>query len=127
MAPVADWRLAGLLMSLLNTNDPTQLFSVNDPKLADWQNILNGLTVYSNSVANPNPKFAPTFDTYVMARNSPQASVVANGIANIKASQSNQNFYSIGDILAAPELTVISPWLNRGGYQRSIRHYRHRV
>ena len=112
MAPVADWRLAGLLMSLLNTNDPTQLFSVNDPNLADWQNVLNGLTVYSNSVANPKPIFAPTFDTYVLASNSPQASVVANGIANVKAGQSNQNFYSIGDLLAAPELTVISPWLN---------------
>jgi hypothetical protein len=112
MAPVSDWRLAGLLMSLLNTNDATQLLSVNDPKVADWQNLFNGVIVYSNSVALPLPRVAPTFDTYVMASNSPQAWVVANGIADVKASQPNQIYYSIGDVLAVPELTVSSPWLN---------------
>lgn len=110
MAPVSDWRLAGLLMSLLNTNYATQLFSVNDPNSADWQNLLNGLTVYSNS--NPNPLFTPTFDTYVMAANSSQASTVAIGIANVKTSQPGQNFYFVGDVLSAPEMTVSSPWLN---------------
>ena len=85
MAPVSDWRLSGLLMSVLNTNDATQLFSVNDPNIADWQNVFNGLVVYSNSTANPIPIVTPTFDTYLMASNSPQALVVANGVANIKA------------------------------------------
>jgi len=53
MAPVSDWRLAGLLTSLLNTNDATRLFSVNDPNTTDWQNLFNGLIVYSNSTAAP--------------------------------------------------------------------------
>jgi hypothetical protein len=114
MAPANDWRLAGLLISLLNTNDATQLVSVNDPNIADWLNVLNGLTVYSNSVAYPFPSYttAPQFDTYVMASNSPQTLVVANGIAQVRAIQPNQNFYFIGDILATPELTGNSPWLN---------------
>jgi hypothetical protein len=111
-APVNDWRLAGLLMSLLNTNDATQLFSVNDANIADWQNVLNGLIVYSNSTAFPFSTVPPTFDTYVMASNSSQSLTVAAGIANARASQPNPNFYSIGDVLAAPELTVNSPWLN---------------
>jgi hypothetical protein len=111
MAPVSDWRLAGLLMSVLNTNDATRLFSVNDPNIADWQNLLNGLTVYSNSTALALPGVTPTFDTYVMASNSPQASVIADGIIQTKSSQM---FYSIGDILATPALTDGSPFLNLG-------------
>jgi hypothetical protein len=112
MAPVNDWRLASLLMPLLNTNDATQLFSVNDANIADWQNVLNGLIVYSNSAAVVFPTVPPTFDTYVMASNSSQTLTVAAGIANARASQPNPSFYSIGDVLAAPELTVNSPWLN---------------
>ena len=112
MAPVNDWHLAGLLMPLLNTNDATQLFSVNDANIADWQNVLNGLIVYSNSTAVVFPTVPPTFDTYVMASNSSQTLTVAAGIANARASQPNPSFYSIGDVLAAPELTVNSPWLN---------------
>jgi hypothetical protein len=114
MAPVNDWRLAGLLMSLLNTNDATQLLSVNDPKITDWLNTLNGLTVYSNSAAHPSSFIVPQFDTYVMASNSPPTLVIANGIAQARAIQPNQNFYFVGDVLAAPELTENSPWLNTG-------------
>ena len=120
MAPANDWRLAGLLISLLNTNDATQLVSVNDPNIADWLNVLNGLTVYSNSVANPHPSYTtvPQFDTYVMASNSPQTLVVANGIAQVRALQPNQFFYFLGDILATPKLTENSPWLNTNSSSR---------
>jgi hypothetical protein len=114
MAPINDRRLAGLLMSLLNTKDATQLFSVNDSKVADWLNVLNGLTVYSNSAAHPSSFVIPQFDTYVMASNSLPTLVVANGIFQIRASQPNQNIYFVGDILAVPELTENSPWLNIG-------------
>lgn len=108
MAPVSDWRLTGLLLSLLNTNDATQLFSVNDPNIADWQNMLNGLIVYSNTATT----ITPTFDTYLMESNSAQALMIADNIVQARASQANQNFYFIGDILAVPELTLSSPWLN---------------
>jgi hypothetical protein len=114
MAPVSDWRLAGLLMSLLNTNDATQLFSVNDPSLADWQGVLNGLTVYSNSASAVFFNSPLTFDTYAIASNSPPALVIANAITQARASQPTQNYFSIGDILAAPALTRQSPFLNLG-------------
>jgi hypothetical protein len=118
MAPVNDWHLASLLMPLLNTNDATQLFSVNDANIADWQNVLNGLMVYSNSTAFPFSTVPPTFDAYVMASNSSQSLTVAAGIANARASQPNPSFCSIGDVLAAPELTVNSPWLNTTNAQQ---------
>ena len=118
MAPVNDRQLASLLISLLNTNDPTQLMSVNDPNIADWLNVLNGLTVYSNSASFPSVQFpvgtrlSTTFNTYVMASNSPQAEMIVTNIAQARAAQPNGNFYTAGDILSAPELTENSPWLN---------------
>jgi len=120
MAPDSDWRLAGLLMSVLNTNDATQLFSVNDPNIADWQNLFNGLTVYSNTAFGYIGDPAPTFDMYIMTSNSPQALFVANGISNVKVGQPNQAFYSIGDIFAVPELSVNSPWLSHVDNQDDI-------
>jgi hypothetical protein len=112
-APVNDWRLAGLLVALFNTNDPTQLMSVNDTSTTDWLNILGGITVLTNSSPSPvGYYYAPQFDSYIMSSNSSQASVIANAIAQTKTAQSGHAFNSIGDILATPELTVISPWLN---------------
>ena len=118
-APVNDWPLASLLIAMLNTNDIAQQMSVNDPNLADWLNVLNGLTAYSNTTELP--PFAlrngfqipqTTFNAYVMAGNSSQAETIADGISQAKAAQPNQDFYFIGDVLSAPELTVDSPWLN---------------
>ncbi|MGA2870278.1 MAG: hypothetical protein ABSF34_14110, partial [Verrucomicrobiota bacterium] len=116
MAPVNDRQLASLLISLLNTNDPTELMSVNDPNIADWLNAVNGLTVFSNSASfppiqlPPGNRFPTTFNMYVMASNSPQAGVIATNIAQARAAQPNGNFYTVGDILSAPELTENSPW-----------------
>ena len=114
MAPVSDWRLAGLLMSLLNTNDPTQLFSVNDSNVADWQNLLNGLVVYSNSAPVATVLTPLQFTTYIIASNSPQASAIASAIVQTRASQGSPFFYSIGDILVTPALAGQSPFLNLG-------------
>jgi hypothetical protein len=118
MDPVNDRQLACLLISLLNTNNPTQLMSVNDPNIADWLNVLNGLTVYSNSASFPSVQFpagtrlSTMFNTYVMASNSPQAEMIVTNIDQARAAQPNGNFYTVGDILSAPELTENSPWLN---------------
>ncbi|HXA44495.1 MAG TPA: hypothetical protein VNZ25_03240 [Candidatus Angelobacter sp.] len=118
MAPVNDWRLASLMIALLNTNNVSQKLSVNDPNPADWLNVLNGLTVYSNStiIPNFNPKFgiipAITFDTFLMGSNSLQAEIIAVGIAQAKGAEPNQDFTSVGEILSVSELTVDSPWLN---------------
>jgi hypothetical protein len=114
MAPVSDWRLAGLLMSLLNTNGPTQLFSVNDPKVADWQNLLNGLVVYSNSAPYVFPSEPPQFETFIISSYSPQAAAIASAIVQTRTATSGQVLYSIGDILAVSALSAQSPFLNLG-------------
>jgi hypothetical protein len=111
-APVNDWRLVGLLLAFFNTNNPTQLMSVNDRNTADWLNVLGSITVQTNSSSLPFQFVVPQFESYVMSSNSTQALIIANAIAQTKTIQPGQMFNSLGDILATPELTVNSPWLN---------------
>jgi hypothetical protein len=111
-APTHDWRLVELFVSLFNTNDPTQLQSVNDTNRTDLLNVLNNITVQTNSSADVYSDVTPQFDSLVMSSNSPQALLIANAIGQTKAGQPGQMFNSLGDILATPELALISPWLN---------------
>ena len=101
--PTNDWRLVALLAPLLNPVDPRQLSSINQPNLAA---LLDGFSVVTNS--NP-----PAYLT--MTSNSPQAAIIAGGIAALRAAQPGGIFANIGDVLAAPELSVNSPWFDLGG------------
>jgi len=98
--------------------------SVNDPNINDWLNVLNGLTVFSNSMSLPTftlpvgIRLSPTYDAYVMASNSPQAETIVTNIAQTRAAQPNGNFYTTGDILSALELTENSPWLNTTNFNQ---------
>jgi hypothetical protein len=107
-APTNDWRLASLLVSLLNTNDPHQLLSVNDPNTNSWLGVLGGLTVLTSSSSS-----GPLTAT-VMTSDSPQAALIADAISRARGSQPGQHYRDLGDILATPELSVASPWLNQG-------------
>ena len=112
-APTRDWQVLGVLLPLLNTNDPTQLVSVNDSSPADWTNLLNNLNVLTNSTFFPESGIVPTFDFFTMTGDSPQAALIVGAIADTRASQPNQKFQSLGDILQTPALSEYSPWLNR--------------
>ena len=112
-APTRDWQALGVLLPLLNTNNPTQLISVNDSNPADWTNLLNNLNVLTNSTFFPESGIVPTFDFFTMTGDSPQAALIVGAIADTRASQPNQKFQSLGDILQTPALSEYSPWLNR--------------
>ncbi|HXC99678.1 MAG TPA: hypothetical protein VN048_10080 [Verrucomicrobiae bacterium] len=101
--PKNDWRLMALLAPLLNPVDPRQLFSVNQP---DFAALLDGFTVLTNSIP-------PAY--LVMSANSPQAAIIAAGVSALRASQPGGIFTNVGDVLAAPELSVNSPWFDPGG------------
>ena len=114
--PTNDWRLASLLVSLLNTNDPRQLFSINHPSAAAWTTVLDGVTVLSNSVPDNQLSINPAlfFDTLLMQSNAPQALLIANAIEAARASRPGGYFRDVSEILSVPELTTSSPWLNLG-------------
>jgi hypothetical protein len=104
--PTNDWRIASLLASLLNTNSPRDLLSVNQINLANWSSTFsNGITVLTNTAAG--------FVSTNMDSNSPQTAVIVNGINVIRAAQLGGYFHDISAVLATPELTMNSPWLNQ--------------
>lgn len=111
--PTNDWSIASTFIALCQTNHPTNLFSINETSVPAWLGILNGLIVWSNS--SPLIARSPTtnFDVLVMSSNSPQAEVIADSIASARSSRVPAYFLQIGDVLAAPELTGSSPWLDR--------------
>jgi hypothetical protein len=107
LAPVQDWHLASLLASLLNTNDFRSVPSVNNPDTNAWLVLLNGLTAWTNTLPDQ-------FDVVVISSNSPQASIIANAIQSARINQPGGFFRDVGDILAIPQLTEQSPFLNPG-------------
>ncbi len=112
--PTNDWQTASLLVSLLNINDLCSLLSVNNPNSNAWLAVFDGLTALTNSVPD-NQLYAgsaPQFDSLTISSNSPQALVFANAIQSERSRQPDQFFHNVGDILAVPELTDQSPYLN---------------
>jgi hypothetical protein len=115
MAPVQDWHLTSLLASLLTTNTPGSLVSVNNPDPNAWLVLCDGLTVLTNISTDRQiriPQFPPQFATLVVSSNSPQASVIAGAIESARMSRPGQSFADIGDILAISQLAEQSPFLN---------------
>jgi hypothetical protein len=106
--PTNDWRLASLVFSLLNTNDPRNLASVNQPGVPAWSSLLDGMTVLTNSAPGQ-------FDPVIVFSNSPQAAFVAAALDAARASQPGQHFRDPADILATSELSLASPWLDTNG------------
>jgi hypothetical protein len=108
-SPVSDWRVAGLLMAMLQTNDLSQQFSVNNPDSKAWAALFDGFTVSTNTTPLPVPYLTPTFDDLIISSNSPQTLTIAMAIAT---NRSGKPFRNLGDVLAVPELSVQSPYLN---------------
>jgi hypothetical protein len=116
MAPVMDWRMAGLLASLFNTNNIASLFSVNNPSPTAWENLLNGMTVLTNDVADSRfsfrPQFAAGFGTLTISSNSSQAANIAGAIQSARVASPGQIIANVGDLFAIPQLSDASPYLN---------------
>jgi hypothetical protein len=105
MQPTNDWRLASLLLPLLNTNAPGNLSSLNQSGEAGWRHLLDGLIVLTNDSFEQ-------LDAAVMSSNSPQAAAIAAGLDAARRSGRGGYFCGIGDILATPALSDASPWLD---------------
>ena len=114
-APVEDWYLVSLLSSLLTTNSPGTLVSVNNSDPNAWLALFDGMTVLTNISTDLQiriPQEQPQFATLIISSNSPQASLIADAIQSARSNQPGQSFADIGDILAVPQLAEQSPFLN---------------
>ena len=104
--PSNDWRLASLLIGMLSTNSPASLQSANQPDAAGWQQVLDGITVLSNTAPGQ-------YDSLVMTSYSSQASLIASALQTARTAEPNNLFRDPGDLLSTPELSMASPWLNQ--------------
>jgi len=112
-APITDWQLVSLLAAMLNTNDLDTQFSVNNPNPNAWAAQLDGMTALTNlSWGVISNMIVPQLEAATISSNSAQASIIVNAIQSTKAALPGQTFQGIGDILAVPQLTVQSPFLN---------------
>lgn len=117
--PTNDWRLAARWASLVSTNQPRDLLSVNDTNFAHWQATLTGLTVLSNNL-----DFAvfgdPTqFQTNVITPDAPQISTIVAGMQQRRAGQRGGYFADVAAWLSVPELSSASPWLNMSSWDQT--------
>ena len=114
MTPVQDRHLATLLAYLMNTNELSSLFSVNAPAPNGWPGLLNGLTALSNNLPDAAIAFgaAPQFNSLVISSNSQPAALIVSTLQSARAGQPGGFFSDVGDILAIPQLTEQSPFLN---------------
>ena len=70
------------------------------------------MTVLTNNVPTINWRWTRSVDSLIMSSNSPQAATIAAALDAARSSQPGQTFHDLGDILATPELSTASPWLN---------------
>jgi len=105
--PTNDWHLISLLASMLQTNPPQNLVSINSASPAAWGSAFEGITVSSNS-----PDC--TVSDLTLHADSPEVSILTDAINHNRALFPNGYFRELGDILSTPELSVSSPWINIG-------------
>lgn len=103
--PTNDWRILDLFSTTFTPNAARGRLSVNQTNLAAWSAILSGVYVMPDITTNEviSPAGAYTAPTGIVA--------VVNGIINARTNFPNLCYQRLGDIFAAPELTVASPFL----------------
>lgn len=112
--PTNDWRLLQAFTVAPNANAARGLMSVNQTNLAAWSAILSGIQTTSNAVDNARiNKFAKAgYTPVVFEPSTPQLASIVTGIMNTVSNMPGRVFAHLGDILAVPELSVRSPFLN---------------
>jgi hypothetical protein len=121
--PTNDWRLVDLFTTALSDNATRGQLSINQPNLAAWSAVLSGVMVMPNVLdANGNRVLtnqviqpAGVYDPLDRTTWSPVVQLWKR-INDVRATNSTRHVFSrLGDILAVPEFTVSSPFLNTNG------------
>jgi hypothetical protein len=121
--PPNDWHFLDLFTTALSDSATRGQLSINQTNLAAWSAALSGVCALTNSFdANGNPILASHFiepagvyDPFNTNTWTPIAQIV-NNINNVRAAFPNGEFHTLGDVLAAPTLTVASPFLSPNSF-----------
>jgi hypothetical protein len=112
--PTNDWKLLDLFTVAPNDNAGRGLLSVNQSHVASWAAVLGGITVTTNasSDAAVGANRRGEYQELRVQPNSGQMLFMVDGINRARAQMTNGVFRTVGEVLATPELTVQSPYLN---------------
>ena len=105
--PINDWNLVAALLPALTPADPHSQYGYNNPNAATLFPAFEGLTVFtnvSNSILSP-----------IVIDDVANSNAIAQVIAGINATRATLPggvFTNIGQILATPQLTLLSPFIN---------------
>jgi hypothetical protein len=121
--------LFDIFTTSLNDNAPRGQLSVNQNHLAAWSALFSGMVVLTNITVNPFLTIAPSNSWMFInpAGTNGLNSVLGDLVTNINNQRaiSHTNLFSpgvfthVGDVLATPQLTDKSPFLNLSGIQVS--------
>jgi hypothetical protein len=125
--PTNDWHLLDLFTTALNDNATRGQLSINQTNLAAWSAALSGVIALTNNLddsgtpitdalGNPIPGWLPiqpagVYDPFNQATWPPLVRLV-NGINNARTNTPRHVFSHLSELLAVPELTVASAFLN---------------
>lgn len=116
--PTNDWFLPDLFTTAPSEEASRGLLSVNQTDSAAWSAVLSGVEVATNTTANPGIDVIPAFGFQRIVPASTQLRQIVEGINGYRAAQTPHNLFTFGgQILAVPELSLASPFLNRTGIQ----------
>lgn len=123
--PTNDWRILDYFTVAPYENAARGLLGVNQTNLAAWSAVLSGVAVLTNNaddtalLGRTEPAYAPLLIQPAGAYNpfapqKPPVAQIVEGINRTRASLTNfgSQFPYLGMVLATPELTVASPFLN---------------
>jgi hypothetical protein len=120
--PTDDYRLFDLFTGSINPSAALGRLDVNQTNLAAWSAVLSGVNVLNNGAAGTVSMVIPPAGVYDSTNPSPVAAIVEsiNAVRSRTNSFStvvfpNDTFQHAGDVLAAPGLTIASPFLNTNG------------
>jgi hypothetical protein len=113
--PISDWKLFDLFTTAPNENATRSQLSVNQTNIAAWSAVLGNVIVATNTFTNANYTIMDPAGAYDVFKpnNYPPLARIVNGIINARTNFVGTNFHHVGEILAAPELTVASPFLDQ--------------
>jgi hypothetical protein len=105
--PTNDWGIFDLFTTAPNDNATRGQLSVNQPNYAAWAAVLDGVMVLTNHPVNG-------LTNMLIDPNAANGAVdtIFTGIQNARSLRPGGVFTRVGDILAAPALSVASPFLN---------------
>jgi hypothetical protein len=119
--PIDDYRIFDLFTSAINGNATRGQLGVNQTNLAAWSAVLTGVNVLTNTPGGVSPMVISPAGVY----DSANPTAIAAIVQAINATRANTNFAKgarlvftnhvfghAGDVLATPQLTVASPFLN---------------